>query len=362
MAMDLLQRIGGLLNRRPWYELPNLLAAFRLVDIRNELREKNLHDTEEPPFQPAGQPGPGDPPRDERTIDGTFNDLGFPKMGSAGCRFGRNFALEHVFPDVPTLLVPNPRLVSRELMTRDRFKPAHALNLLAASWIQFMVHDWFVHDRSKSEAITIPTPADDDFGAANILVPRSVPSPAPAGSRRPPAYANLNSHWWDGSQIYGGDAATAAALRTGISGRLRIEPTGLLPVDPVTGVHFSGFTDNWWIGLAMLHTLFTLEHNHICDLLAAQYPDWSDDKLFAKARLINGALMAKIHTVEWTCAIVPHPLIQRAMNVIWSGLAGAERQEVLEFIEDRELLGGIVGSNADHHTAPYSLTEEFVSV
>jgi hypothetical protein len=362
MAKDLLQRIGGLLNRRPWYELPNFLAAFRLVDIRNELREKNLHDTEEPPFQPAGQARPGDPPRDERTIDGTFNDLAFPKMGSAGCRFGRNFALEHVFPDMPTLLVPNPRLVSRELMTRDEFKPAEALNLLAASWIQFMVHDWFVHDRSKTEAIKIPTPADDDFGGASILVPRSVPSPAPAGSRRPPSYANLNSHWWDASQIYGGDAATAAALRTGIGGRLRIEPTGLLPVDPVTGLHFSGFTSNWWIGLAMLHTLFTLEHNHICDLLAAQHADWSDDKLFAKARLINAALMAKIHTVEWTCAIVPHPLIQRAMNVIWSGLAGPERQELSDFIDDRELLGGIVGSSADHFAAPYSLTEEFVSV
>ena len=57
-------------------------------------------------------------------------------------------------------------------------------------------------------------------------------------------------------------------MRTNSHGKLRIEPTGLLPVDPETGVHFSGFTDNWWIGLAMLHTLFTLEHNYICDLLS----------------------------------------------------------------------------------------------
>jgi hypothetical protein len=362
MAIHLLQRIGGLLNRREWYELPNFFAAFRLVEMRNELREKNLHDTEEPALQPAGPAAPGDPPRDERTIDGTFNDLGFPKMGSAGCRFGRNFPLEHVFPHVPTLLVPNPRLVSRELMTRDRFRPAEGLNLLAAAWIQFMVHDWFVHARSKDEAIEIPTTPGDDWGAPSISVPRSVASPAPAGSRRPPAYANLNSHWWDASQIYGGNAATAAALRTGIGGRQRIEPTGLLPVDPDTGLHFTGFTDNWWIGLAMLHTLFTLEHNHICDLLASQHPDWSDDKLFGKARLINAALMARIHTVEWTIAILAHPLIERAMNVIWTGLAGPDREDLVDFIEDREFLGGIVGSNADHFAAPYSLTEEFVSV
>ena len=31
-----------------------------------------------------------------------------------------------------------------------------------------------------------------------------------AGSKRPPAYVNLNSHWWDASQIYGSDAATVA--------------------------------------------------------------------------------------------------------------------------------------------------------
>ena len=69
----------------------------------------------------------------------------------------------------------------------------------------------------------------------------------------------------------------AAKLRTRLGGKLRIEPTGLLPVDPETGIHFGGFTDNWWIGLAMLHTLFTLEHNYICDLLAHQHPDWNDE-------------------------------------------------------------------------------------
>ena len=60
----------------------------------------------------------------------------------------------------------------------------------------------------------------------------------------------------------------------------------------------------------MLHTLFTLEHNYICDLLAHQNPNWNDEQLYRKAKLINSALMAKIHTVEWTPAIVPHPIIK----------------------------------------------------
>ena len=58
----------------------------------------------------------------------------------------------------------------------------------------------------------------------------------------------------------------------------------------------------FWVGLALLQTLFVLEHNAICDRLRAEYPSWSDDELFDRARLINSALLAKIHTVEWTTA------------------------------------------------------------
>jgi hypothetical protein len=363
MADGLLGRIGDLLKRRPWYELPRLLAMGRLVEVRNELREKNLHDTEEPPLAVQAPPANPDPAlREARTTDGTFNDLRSPQMGAVGRRFGRNVPLEHTKPDLPNLLVPNPRVVSRELMTRDEFRPATILNLMAASWIQFMVHDWFVHKPSKTEFLEIPTAPGDDWGEPSIRVERTEADPAPAGSTRPPAYANLNSHWWDASQIYGCDAQVARQLRTLTGGKLRIEPTGLLPVDPETGVHFSGFTDNWWIGLAMLHTLFTLEHNHICDLLGHQQPTWTDDQVYAKAKLINSALMAKIHTVEWTPAIIPHPVIRVAMNTNWSGLAGEDLQDALRFLDDKELLGGIVGSKADHHTAPYSLTEEFVAV
>jgi len=363
MADDLLGRIGNLLNRRPWYKLPRLFAMGRLVEIRNELRQKNLHDTEEPPLECHAAPvTPTPEQREGRTLDGTFNDLKCPSMGSAGRRFGRNVPLEHVFPDTANLMVPNPRVVSRELMTRDEFKPVTILNLTAAAWIQFMVHDWFVHARSTTAEIDIPIASGDDWGSPTMRVPRTEPDPAPEGSTRPPAYKNLNSHWWDASHIYACHPQLADSLRSHIGGKLRIEATGLLPVDPVTGLHFSGFTDNWWIGLAMLHTLFTLEHNAICDQLAHLNPGWTDQQLYAKAKVINSALMAKIHTVEWTPAILPHPVIQRAMNVNWSGLAGEELQEVLEFLDDKELVGGIVGSTADHHAAPYSLTEEFVAV
>jgi hypothetical protein len=361
----LLGRIGSFLqNRRPWHDLPDLLAMPRLIEIRNELRAKNLHDTEEPAMPQAPPPPDLDPKlRDERTIDGTYNDLKCPAMGSAGRRFGRNVPLDHVRPDDATLLEPNPRVVSRELMTRDEFQPATIVNLLAASWIQFMVHDWFVHKRSKPEdGIEIPLAPGDDWPDAAMRIGRSVPDAAPRGSTRPPAYTNLNSHWWDASQVYGCDAETCAKLCSGEGGKLKIEPTRLLPLDPLTGIDHTGFTDNWWVGLSMLHTLFVLEHNHICDRLIAEHRDWDNARLFATAKLINSAILAKIHTIEWTPAILPHPVIKVAMNTNWGGLVDENLQEIFRFIGDDELLGGIVGSKADHHTAPYSLTEEFVSV
>ena len=39
------------------------------------------------------------------------------------------------------------------------------------------------------------------------------------------------------------------------------------PVDPVTGREITGFTENGWVGLSLLHGLFALEHNAICDAL-----------------------------------------------------------------------------------------------
>ena len=56
----LTKRIGGLLQRRAWYQLPRFLAYARLVEIRNELREKNLHDTEEPPLEKQAVPPAAD--------------------------------------------------------------------------------------------------------------------------------------------------------------------------------------------------------------------------------------------------------------------------------------------------------------
>jgi hypothetical protein len=87
------------------------------------------------------------------------------------------------------------------------------------------------------------------------------------------------------------------------------------------------------------------------------------DEIFDKARLINCALMAKIHTVEWTPAILGHPTLQLGMNTNWWGLVGESLTKALGRIsKTSEVISGIPGSGADQFGVPYALTEEFVSV
>ena len=73
-----------------WWDLPRPAQGIKLYQIREELREQNLQDTEEPPLETATSPPTGAAPN-VRTSDGTYNDLKCPRMGSAGMRFGRQW-------------------------------------------------------------------------------------------------------------------------------------------------------------------------------------------------------------------------------------------------------------------------------
>ena len=43
-------------DRRQWFEFPDLIAGPVLFRSRDELRAKNLHDTEDPPPRPQPRP------------------------------------------------------------------------------------------------------------------------------------------------------------------------------------------------------------------------------------------------------------------------------------------------------------------
>lgn len=355
----------------PWHKLPTPLAVLNLDVFRVELREKNLYDM---PLRADLEPAQWKPNvLSARTADGSFNDLNEPNMGRAGMHFGHNFPLEHVYPDDASLLDPNPREISRKLLARQTFVPATTLNLLAAAWIQFQVHGWVNHIRSKKVFYEVDIAENDDWPQQDcpMRIGKTVKS-TEASHEFPPAYANTVSHWWDQSQIYGNDEQQQRSLRTGKQGKLRVtthevggsqdlrlEPN---PLPGLESIDHTGFFDNYWIGLSIFHTVFTLEHNAICDHLATAYPNWDDESLFNTAQLINCALMAKIHTVEWTPGILSHPALKVSMNANWWGLLGENLKKNLGRLSDTEEFSGIIGSDTDHHAASYSLTEEFTAV
>ncbi|KAF3910282.1 Peroxidasin [Orbilia brochopaga] len=371
VGIKIFHLVNGLV---PWHKLPGFLGAINLGVLRIELRAYNLHDGY-PTAAPQGT-ATSDPVEDERYLynrnsDGKFNSLQLPRMGCAGIRFGRNFHRKYTAkPTDEELWTPNPRMISEKFMKRkeDGFIPATTLNLLAAAWIQFQTHDWFNHERAETD-FDIPLPSGDSWPHGKMLLHQSKPDTTlDASDVACPGYKNTNTSWWDGSQIYGSEEAVTAALRSQHpDGKLELVPDEsgkpiFLPRDAEGNVR-TGFADNWWVGMELLHTLFALEHNALCDMFRKAYPDWKGDQIFDKARLVNCALMAKIHTVEWTPAILAHPALQIAMSANWWGLVGEKLTKLLGRIsKTSETISGIPGSGVDHYGVPFSLTEEFVSV
>jgi hypothetical protein len=408
LADGLLVNIFRHLNKwRPWHKIGKWPGVANLVALRTELRRYNLFDTDSDLTQPKTDGGKvcpfhtGPNATRQRTEDGTLNDLSYPAMGCRFTRLGRNMRTKIPINQELDLKSPNPYEISEKLLQRNSFKPATGLNLLAAAWIQFQVHDWFSHenealtpddDNSENDGKKIDLEWTGEDGVQRKMIlprtrqdPTNWPDPSawPADGRRPslnsryPANRNKDPQWWDASQVYGETVAETLHLRTNPQtdalephGKLYLDARLLLPLNPKTGFALSGFTDNWWLGLELLHTLFAQEHNHICDELRRHENHLTDQEIFETARLIICALMAKIHSVEWTPGILGHPSIQPALDANWMGLIGhflgEERaRRVAARLPNgalKDILTGIPMSETDHHGAPYSLTEEFNAV
>jgi hypothetical protein len=380
----------------PWHRLPDTLATLNLLAFRHTLRAQNLYDTEDRdaptrPMQPTAIP---ETARVTRTIDGSYDDLSVPGMGQeappgsgpaefaavdgVGATFGRNVPLTAVHVRSVTE-EPSPLRISDELLVRQQFIPAKSLNLLAAAWIQFQVHDWIDHPRYSLDApgakqIELPLPPGRNWQnregdpleqhmriADNIE--KITRDPRLKGR---PVFRNDNSPWWDAGQLYGDTAADAARLRVdgGRRAELRLE-NGFLPDNPdpaLLGIEDTGFNENWWLGLSFMHTLFAREHNTVVAELRRAYPAWDEEKLYQTTRLVIAALIAKIHTVEWTPAILATKPIDIGLKSNWYGAPKDWLTQLGVWLFDAHALKGIPESVPDHESAPYSLTEEFVEV
>ncbi|MGI9408467.1 MAG: peroxidase family protein [Hyphomicrobiaceae bacterium] len=358
-----------------WHRLPFLLSVANLVTLQHDLRWRNLFATARNNLK-AQDPGDFDV-RQFRTADGSYNDLDNPEMGMAMMRFGRNVPLERTYAETePRLMTPNPRDISNKLLARKEFIPVPHLNVLTGAWLQFMVHDWLSHgDNDPQKMINVPVPKYDNWsghghkpGHLSVRATLADEQTNEQDVGMPATYRNRATHWWDGSQIYGNNQQRVTEMRSDPhgnivpGGKLYLDRRGLMQLQRSSQVELAGENGNWWIGLSLFTNLFMREHNVIADHLRAEYRHESDEWVFQKARLINAALMTKIHAVEWTPAILDTPALRYAMRGNWWGVLGEEYEKAYGRDKGLERITGIPGSKSDHHGAPYSITEEFTAV
>lgn len=339
-----------------WHRLPVFLGLTYLQQRRTLHDKYNLLAVGESrtiPFDPKDYA--------YRTEDGEFNDPDNSKAGSHNAFFGRN-----MLPQDPNDLLPSPHpaiVATKFLDRRGTYKDTgKQFNLIAASWIQFMVHDWIDHlEATQQIVLTAPAKVADQcpLKSFRFYSTKEIPTGKDLITT---GHLNIRTAWWDGSAIYGSEGKKEMAVRTYVDGKLRLGDNNLLQHDPTTGIAISGDIRNSWAGVSTMQALFAKEHNAVCDALKAEYPHLNDEELFRKARLVTSAVIAKIHTIDWTVELLKTHTMNAAMHANWYGLLG-------KWVKDRfghiggEGLGGLVGlSQPNNHGVPYSLTEEFTSV
>ena len=386
VLLTITRRVGLNDETRPsWIRRPRVFGQLTLAAYREWLNGHVIQDPYQPgeltAQQPPGQRRPAWT-RSMPTATGAWR-TDDPMEGAALARYAQQGAqpIERFQSRLEDPRLPNPREVARTFLhlrpgTDQTLAPF--LNKLYIAWIQFQSHDWFSHGENVAggSMYRIPLAPDDpirrEHGLEVLEIKRTQPDPHPSRGRL--TYPNEVTHWWDASQLYGSTQQTEDRLRTGPDGRLLDEgklhlPENLLPISPATAVEDTGFTRNWWLGLSIFHTLFARHHNRICDELMRAYPThpWTSDQLFKTARLINAAVMAKIHTVEWTPAVLPNNKVAPGLCVNWWGLSETRlrpfrKRRIQRVLKLRHpVLGGLVGGRRNNHGVRHQFSEEFVS-
>ncbi|MBA0750504.1 hypothetical protein Gogos_001915 [Gossypium gossypioides] len=170
-------------------------------------------------------------------------------------------------------------VVATKLLTRTQYKDTgKQLNMIAASWIQFMIHDWVDHMENTNQQV-------------ELIAPKEVANKCPLTS-------------------------------------FKFYPTK----------EFStGFDDK-------------------------EYPALNDEELYRHARLITSAVIAKIHTIDWTVELLKTDMLLAGMRINWYGFLGKKFKDTFGHVGG-STLGGLVGLKKPiNHGVPYTLTEEFTSV
>ncbi|KAG0629667.1 hypothetical protein M758_1G120800 [Ceratodon purpureus] len=272
--------------------------------------------------------------------------------------FGRNMAPQ---PQKDKLLDPHPSAVAAKLLSRTELQDyGKQFNMIAAAWINFMIHDWIDHLENLNEEVEITAPssvaAQCPLKSYKIYPTKEVPA-----DKGVIGHINTRTPWWDASVIYGSTKEAQQRVRTFENGKLKIRSDGWLTNDS-NGLPVSGDIRNLWVGVASIQSLFIAEHNAVCDTIKKAHPEFNDEELFQRARVVTAAVLAKIHTIDWTTQLLKNNVLLAGMRANWYGLLGKKFKDTFG-TTPFSLLSGLVGmKKPNDHGVPYSLTEEFTSV
>jgi hypothetical protein len=269
-----------------------------------------------------------------RSFDGSNNNKAHADFGRPGTPLLREASGTHYADGVSAMARPtgpSPRAISNGVFHQEASLPNH-LGISDFIWTfgQFLDHDFSLtegaaFDGLSSAFIAIPTddPAFDPGGTGTQLMSfhRGLFDPT-TGITTPRLQINELTGYIDGSQIYGSDTQRAAALRSGVGGKLKVthSPVGdLAPFndgtlgnagsperpDLSTTLFVAGdIRINEQPTLACMHILFIREHNWQADQVARSNPSWTDEQIFQAARRLVIAELQHIAIDEFVPALL----------------------------------------------------------
>ena len=257
---------------------------------------------------------------EDRSFDGTGNNLMHPTLGVAGAQVERIQYQPAYANSFGAMLTdqqrPNARTLSNALSAQSvRMPNARGLSDYIWIWGQFLDHDISLSTTSHGAAVNgsyaIATGPGDPLGPNPIAFTRS--NFVIDGARQ---QVNEVTSFIDGSQVYGSDGARASALRAA-GGKLLTSVNNLLPYNtggwtnqnqgptPANQLFLAGdVRANENLALTSLQTVFMREHNRLVDKIAVQQPGLNDEQRYQLARKLVGAEIQAITYREFLPALL----------------------------------------------------------
>ena len=300
--------------------------------------------------------------QENRSIDGKNNNIQNPNLGAAETMLKARTSI--TFSDNISEPIgedrPNPRVISNTLFAQSE-NSTDKLALSDYVWVfgQFVDHDVTLVRGDFREPMLIEVPQGDPFfdpfNTGQVVIPlfRSLgASGTGTDESNPRRYQNGITMWVDGSNVYGSTQERADWLRTFEGGKLKMSNLDLLPFNTMDG-EFNSPVDpsapemddemhtnsrlfvagdkraNENTLLISVHTLFVREHNRLATEYGKKHPDWSDERIYQKARKMVSGLIQSILYEEWLPAMGVHlptyrgydPTVDASVSNVFSAAA-----------------------------------------